>query len=217
MKNKRVLFGLIMAIAAVTTCGTAQAQIGGQQAMGSSSMSAGGPGLYGQTDYLITGKQANQLYDQQQQNYTSPQISDPGLSDHSANQEPIVRQMMMGDSHGLAATSTAPMATNTNTIGHQAFPSGQFSYGFSGKGPAPYHGSYAQGNPNTMYGGILPSVSTGSVDINTVDNSGIGFAASPLSQMQSPNSMPNIQIQIPGAAASTLNTLNWLQNSFFGP
>jgi hypothetical protein len=214
MKNKRVLFGLTMAIAAVTTCGTAQAQIGGQQAMGNSSMSAGSPGLYGQTDYLNTGKQAFQPYNQQQQNYVSPDTANPGQNDHSANQEPMVRAMQTGDSNGMAATSTAPMATGT--FNQASFPSGQFSYGFTGSGPAPYHGSYAQSNPNTMYGGILPSVSTGSVDINTVDNSGIGFAASPVS-IPTALGMPSVQIQIPSAAASTVNTLNYLQNTFFGP
>lgn len=215
MKNKKlVVVGLACAMGIFASTSSANAQIGGSVASGSSDASGSNTGNYGKTDYLNTGKQAFQPYNQQVQNYYSPNTSMPSANDHAAKQTPNVRTMVDSDGSGLNMVSTAPMAPGT--VNNIPIPSGQFNYGFNTSGPGafaqPYYGSYASGNRT---GSMLPQVSTGSVDFNTVDNSGfVPYGGSPIIPMGSATQMLN---SIPSAASSASSVYNWLQNSFFGP
>ncbi len=217
MKNKHVVVGLAIALAAIASCRTAQAQIGGAPASGDVYSATGAPGAMGQTDYQNSGKQAFHESDSPSpiQNYISPDVLN--TTQHSYKEIPYVRPMMNGDGHGLNRVSTAPMATGTVTIDNTPFPSGQFNYGFASAAQfpiAPYHGSY-NGGPDHSLGSMLPNVSTGSVDFNTVDTTGIAPAGmvSPGRGMGAPIGRP--VLQIPNSSSSTQSTQNWL-NTFFG-
>jgi hypothetical protein len=216
MKNKNVVVGLALALAAIASCETAQAQIGGARAAGDVYQSSGGSGNMGQTDYLYTDKQADHASDSPSpiQNYISPDVFQ--TNQHTYKDIPNVNPMMNSDSssHGLNHVSTAPMATGTLSIGNTPFPSGQFDYGFAKASvfpPAPYHGAYKSGASGSM----LPNVSTGSVDFNTVDTTGIAPAGmrSPGRGMAAPIGRP--VVQMPNSSSSTQSTQAWL-NTFFG-
>jgi hypothetical protein len=87
-----------------------------------------------------------------------------------------------GNTYSLPSAAYANMAPNS--VNNSAFPSGTFSYGFNQPGPININLG-ASGNQYGFFGGqALPTVSTGSVDINTVDcpylrSSGLGGAVSP--------------------------------------
>lgn len=218
MKSKNVFVSLAIALAAIASCGVAQAQIGGAPASGDVYDSSGDQGkLGGQDTYLNTGHEAKKLYNPRVQNYISPNTADPGINDHTNFQTPQVQPMVNPGRGGLNQVSTAPMAPGTTTIGNTPFPSGSFNYGFDKGGVKPYMGAYpGGGGGGPAYGGMLPNVSLGSVDFNTVDMSGIAPVGmgSPGRGMGAPIGRP--VVQIPNQTTSTSSTLNWLQNVFFG-
>ncbi|CAN5372804.1 hypothetical protein BH10CYA1_BH10CYA1_20270 [soil metagenome] len=219
MKSKNVLLSLAIALSAVASCGIAQAQVGGAPASGDVYDSSGSQGyLGGQDTYLNTGHEAKKLYNPRAQNYISPNTATPGMDDHTSFQTPRVEPMVNPGRGGLNQVSTAPMAPGTTTIGNTPFPSGSFNYGFDNGAVKPYMGAYPKtgGSPGGAYGGMLPNVSLGSVDFNTVDMSGIAPAGmrSPGRGMGAPIGRP--VVQIPNSTSSTQSTLDWLRNSFFG-
>ncbi len=161
-------------------------------------------------------KEAFKIHDGREQNYVSPNTANPGIDDHSSFQTPQVRTMVNPGRGGLNQVSTAPMAPGTESIGNTPFPSGSFNYGFDNGKIKPYRGAYPQtGGAGGPYGGMLPNVSLGSVDFNTVDTSGIAPVGmgSPGRGVCAPIGRP--VVQIPNSFTSTQSTLNWLQNSFF--
>lgn len=216
MKSKKVI-GLALAASftscAFLSCAAAQAQIGGQAASGTESTSSGAQGNMGQATGLDTGKEAIQLWRPDTQNYVSPNTPLPTREDHSSKQTPYVRPMWNAGPTGLNRVSTAPMAPGTGSIGNTPIPSGSFHYGFPELKPEPYTGAYRSG----QVGGMLPQVSLGSVDFNTVDTAGIAPAGmrSPGRYMGAP--VPRPMMNLPTSTTSTQSTLNWLQNTFFGP
>ncbi len=212
MKSKNVVVSLAVLISAIASCGTAHAQIGGAPAQGDVNTSSGNSGEYGQTDYLNTGRQAFQRPGVQ--DYTSPNTANPGMNEHSSSQTPFVEQMMNPGRGGLNQVSTAPMATGSTSIDNTPFPSGMFNYGFKNAPIQPYTGAYHQ---TGAYGGMLPNVSLGSVDFNTVDTSGIAPVGmgSPGRGMGAPVGRPVVTMPSPTTSSSSLS--NWLQNVFFGP
>jgi hypothetical protein len=219
MKSKIVLVSLAIAVSAIASCGIAQAQIGGAPASGDVYDSSGDSGkLGGQDTYLNTGHEAKKLYNPRAQNYISPNTATPGMDDHTSFQTPQVAPMMNPGRGGrLNAVSTAPMAPGTDSIGNTPFPSGSFSYGFDNGKIKPYRGAYPiTGVAANGRESLLPNVSLGSVDFNTVDMSGIAPVGmgSPGRGMGAPIGRP--VIQIPNSTSSTQSTLNWLQNTFFG-
>lgn len=198
MKNKQVIVGLGIALLA----GIASSQSAWAQASAGNIMDSAGAGQYNHGDDLLTGKQAFDQYVPAQQNYSS------GPGGHtSPTQTPITHG-------GLDQAYTAPMAPMS--VDNSPFPSGQFKYGFKNYSPAPYLG--VQGSQTPGVGPILPNVSTGSVDFNTVDMTGIapvGMGSSGRNvgaPMQTPPS-----VQLPSSSASTGSIFNWLNNTFFGP
>lgn len=212
MKSKNVVVSLAVLVSAIASCGTVQAQIGGAPAQGDTYTSSGSSGDYGQSDYLNTGKQAFQRPDVQ--DYMSPSTANPGINDHSRNQTPLVEPMYNAGRGGLNQVATTPLATGSTSIDNTPFPSGSFNYGFKNAPIQPYLGAYA-GNKG-VYGGMLPNVSLGSVDFNTVDTSGIAPVGmgSPGRGMGAPVGRPVVTMPSPGS--SNANTLQWLQQSFFG-
>jgi|688.fasta_scaffold510018_1 hypothetical protein len=214
MKSKIVVVSLAIASAALAPNSAALAQIGGSPAYGDTYTSSGATGDMGKTDYLNTGKQAFQRSDVQ--DYMSPNTANPGINEHSAAQTPQVMQMMNPGRGGLNQVSTAPMATGSTSIDNTPFPSGQFNYGFKNAPIQPYTGPYKTGRGASGMS-MLPNVSLGSVDFNTVDTSGIAPAGmmSPGRGMGAPIGRP--VITMPSPTANTQSTLNWLQNTFFGP
>ncbi|RTL45385.1 MAG: hypothetical protein EKK48_02810 [Candidatus Melainabacteria bacterium] len=215
MKSKNVVVSLAV-LAALASCSQAQAQIGGAPASGDTYTSAGDTGNMGQTDYLNTGKEAFQIHRGDTQNYVSPNTAYPAANDHSSFQTPQVRPMVNAGIGGLNQVSTAPMATGSTSIDNTPFPSGSFNYGFKNAPIQPYKGAYRQ---TGSYGGMLPNVSLGSVDFNTVDTSGVAPVGmgSPGRGMGAPIGRPVVTMPpMPSSTSSTMDTLNWLQNSFFG-
>ncbi len=216
MKNKHLVVGLAIALAAFT-CRTAQAQIGGAAASGDVYTSSGGSGNMGQTDYQNSGKQAFHVSDSpsQIQNYISPDSPNPAFNSQKNAPYVVPTAQVKHGFSGMSETSTAPMAPGS--VDMTPFPSGQFAYGFPNAPVQPYTGPYNKNGPHAGYGGMLPNTSLGSVDFNTVDTTGIAPAGmiSPGRGMGSPIARPIVQI--PGSTSSTQSTLNWLQNSFFGP
>ncbi|HEY9733387.1 MAG TPA: hypothetical protein V6C89_15820 [Drouetiella sp.] len=215
MKSKNVVVSLAIACAALAPS-SALAQIGGAPASGDTYSSSADTGNMGQTDYLNTGRQAFQKPDVQ--DYMSPDTANPGINDHSHAQRPLVTPMMNAGRGGLNQVSTAPMATGSTSIDNAPFPSGQFNYGFNSAAQAPirpYTGAYRTGRG--AIGSMLPNVSLGSVDFNTVDTSGVAPVGmiSPGRGMASPIGRP--VVTMPSPTANTQSTLNWLQNTFFGP
>ncbi len=216
MKTKNVVVGLAVAVSAVASSGVAYAQIGGSPAQGDYT-SGSATGEYGKDDYYSTGKQASKISRYDTQNYVSPNTANPGASEHSANQTPQVMPMMQAGPGGLNQAATALMAPGSADM--TPFPSGSFNYGFKNAPIQPYRGAYpiTGGSRNAQYGGMLPNVSLGSVDFNTVDTSGIAPVGmgSPARGMGAPIGAPIVTM--PNQSSSTQSTLNWLQNTFFGP
>ena len=213
MKSKIVFVSLAISLAAIASSGIAQAQVGGSPAQGDSTTSSGGSGYMGQSDNLNTGKEAFKIHNGAVQNYVSPNTDNPNHNTFA--QRPQVVPMVNAGMGGLNQVSTAPMATGSTSIGNTPIPSGMFNYGFPNAPIQPYTGPYT--GSHAVYGGMLPNTSTGSVDFNTVDMSGIAPVgmSSPGRGMGAPIGRPIVTM--PNSSSSTSSTLNWLQNTFFGP
>lgn len=202
MKNKQVIVGLgIALLAGIAASQSAWAQNVGRPAEGSQFSSAGNRGNSNNSDNLLTGRQALDLNNVVEQNY-------------SGKTNPTQTPYTHG---GLDPAYTAPMAPMS--VDNAPFPSGQFHYGFPNLKAAPYLG--VKGSQTPGMGGMLPNVSTGSVDFNTVDMTGIAPVGmgSPGRGMGAPQqtipSIPNMGL--PSSSASTGSIFNWLNNTFFGP
>ena len=110
----------------------------------------------------------------------------------------IAQPMLNGRAFSLPTAGNGLMAPNS--VNNTPFPSGQYSYGFS-QPPAFSINPLASNNQYGMYAGqSLPTVSTGSVDFNTVDCPYLRESYGTGSQVVNPFA---ININLPG-----LGTLN---------
>jgi hypothetical protein len=115
-----------------------------------------------------------------------------------------------GNTYSLPSAGYANLAPNS--VSQAAFPSGTFSYGFNQPGPISINLG-ASGNQYGFFGGqALPTVSTGSSDINTVDcpylrSSGLGGTVSPWTLNLTIPGL-NTQVNLSETAAAASSFLN---------